>query len=632
MKLSWRHLLVIPGLYLAFAILPPLFANNFVFRDHVARKISKALRCRAEVVDFKLSSWTGRFKIDIPALDLYEAKGDGKAIMCLDYIHFEMWPHQIFSPFFGMEKGSIRTMEWVRARERVKTFLSAVPYLNVSELQFWEDESRPAYFQRIRFDAKKKNGCLNFNISCDVDCPALSESALTTRGRYEPSSKTLFLDSLSFTGHKRSAAKTILDGRIVEDVSDVPFTLDCDCIVDKDKIELNGISFMADKFLSTGSILKSKDGLTFLLNGSGNFTKELAQLCGLQRRVSHFDSLDCRLEGNPDESGKLLTKGSLTFDKGQLLGVDLEGARLYFMAQNDRITSLSLTSGFWHGSAVVNSRERQLAKGSALLETKIDLGDLSMSDMLEHFKCSGRMPGGVCSLKADLVLTNGSLAALLDGGEDTLKSLHGKGKVSANNVNLSYFAGSDWQGGKAPLLLQRLLGAGATIAKAKEELPFLQQIMQSLGKEKLRNYSASFTIKNGSIQSPATTLNGNMGEINASGSCSLLGEIDYRLKLKLNKSLSSQYSKQPLASLFLNNNGTIEIPIKMTGSISSPKATLDLSPEKKALFEDRVLQLVTDFYNDKLSSAAKRFLGESESGDIMQKIESSVKELLKKLL
>ena len=308
MRFSWRYLLVIPGLYLAFAILPPLFANNFVFRDHVARKISKACGCRADVVDLKLSSWTGRFKVDIPALDLYEAKSDGKAVMCLDYIHFEMWPHQIFSPFFGMEKGSVRTMEWVRARERVKTFLSAVPYLNVSELQFWEDESRPAYFQRIRFDAKKKNGCLNFNVSCDVDCPALSESALTTRGRYDRSSKTLFLDSLSFTGHKRSAAKTILDGRIVEDVSDVPFTLDCDCIIDREKVELNGISFMADRFLSTGSILKTRDGLTFLLNGSGNFTKELAQLCGLQHRVSHFDSLDCRLEGNPNESGKLLTR------------------------------------------------------------------------------------------------------------------------------------------------------------------------------------------------------------------------------------------------------------------------------------------------------------------------------------
>ncbi|MBR6461573.1 hypothetical protein IKS73_00325, partial [bacterium] len=209
MKFSWRYLLVIPGLYLAFAILPPLIANNFIFRDHAARKISKALNCRADVVDLKLSSWTGRFKVDIPALDLYEAKGDGKAIMSLDYIHFEMWPHQIFSPMFGMEKGSIRTMEWVRARERIKTLLSAVPYFNVNEFQFWEDEGRPAYFQRIRFDARKKSGCLNFNFNCDVDCPALSESSLTSRGRYHYSSGTLFLDSLSFTGHKRSAAKTI---------------------------------------------------------------------------------------------------------------------------------------------------------------------------------------------------------------------------------------------------------------------------------------------------------------------------------------------------------------------------------------------------------------------------------------
>lgn len=631
MRFSWRHLLVIPGLYLAFAILPPLVANNFVFRDHVARKISKACGLRADVVDFKLSSWTLRFKVDIPALDLYEAKEGGKAVMSLDYIHFEMWPHQIFSPFFGMEKGSIRTMEWVRARERVKTFLSAVPYLNVSELQFWEDESRPAYFQRIRFDAKKKKGCLNFNVSCDVDCPALSESTLVSRGRYDRAQKTLFLDNLSFSGHKRSAAKTIIEGRIVEDVSDVPFTLDCDCIIDTEKIELNSISFMADRFLSTGSILKTKDGLTFLLNGSGNFTRELAQLCGLQRRVSHFDALDCRLEGKPCENGKLLTEGELSFKKGRLTGIELEGANLCFKALNDHLSSLSLTSSFWQGKATINSRERSLENGSSLLETHIDLADVSMSDMLLHFKCSGKMPGGVCSLSSDLFLTNGSLAALFDGGEETLEKIYGKGRISAKNVNLSYFTDRDWQEGKVPVVLQRLLGAGATIAKAKEELPFLQQIMQSLGKEKLRNYSASFTIKEGRIISPATSLNGNMGEIKAMGSCSLMGEMDYKLQLRLNKTLSDQYAKQPLASLFIKD-GAIEIPIKLTGSIRSPKATLDLSDEKKALFEDRVLQLVTDFYNDKLGSAAKRFLGENESGDLMQKIESSVKELLKKLL
>ena len=631
MKFSWRYLLVIPGLYLAFALLPPLIANNFIFRDHAARKISKALNCRADVVDLKLSSWTGRFKVDIPALDLYEARGDGKAIMSLDYIHFEMWPHQIFSPFFGMEKGSIRTMELVRARERIKTFLSTVPYLNAGELQFWEDESRPAYFQRIRFDARKKSGCLTFNFNCDVDCPALSESSLTSRGRYDYSSGTLFLDSLSFTGHKRSAAKTIKDGRIVEDVSDVPFTLDCDCIIEKDKIELNGISFMADRFLSTGSILKTKNGLAFLLNGSGNFTKELAQLCGLQHRVSNFDDLDCRPEGKPGDLGELLTTGDLAFKKGRLLGVELEGAKLYFKAVNDQLKSLSLTSGFWQGKATINSRERALKSGPSLLETRIDLTDVSMSDMLEHFKCSGKMPGGLCSLTADLSLTNGTLASLIDGGEETLRKLYGKGKISARNVNLSYFTERDWQEGKAPLLLQRLLGAGATIAQAKEELPFLQQIMQSLGKEKLRNYAASFTIKDGRIISPATTLNGNMGEIKAQGSCALTGEMDYKLQLKLNKNLSAKYINQPLASLFITD-GAIEIPIKLTGSVRSPKAALDLTEEKKALFEDRVLQLVTDFYNDKLGSAARKFLGEDESGDIMQKIESSVKELLKKLL
>ena len=60
--------------------------------------------------------------------------------------------------------------------------------------------------------------------------------------------------------------------------------------------------------------------------------------------------------------------------------------------------------------------------------------------------------------------------------------------------------------------------------------------MQSLGKEKLRNYSASFTIKDGRIISPAATLSGNMGEIKAQGSCALTGEMDLkRVRLLLPK-------------------------------------------------------------------------------------------------
>ena len=623
--------MIIPALYILYALLPPIFTNNFIFQDHLARKISKVSGTRAEVVGFSLSSWTGRFKIEIPALDLYEPKENGKIIMSADHIKCEMWPWQIISPFFALNKGSIRIVEWCRAGENIKLALRNLPYLSLEKWPLWEDESRSANFQRIRFEIQKEQGALSFAFTSNVDCPNLSESELASKGKYYPSSKVLIFNDLQFSGRSRSVCRSIKDGKIVEDAYDVPFVLTCDLALESDKTEIKNISFLADRFLSTGKITKTKDEFSFLLNGSGDFSPELAQLCGLTHRVSYFKGLDCQVKGSAKADQKLKTEGEASFKEGQLTGLSLENAKLNFSAFNDHLSSLDLTSAFWQGAIALKAKEAKIPNGQTLLKTTFEVKDASASDMLEYFKCKGKMPGGTISLYSEVFLTNGTLTAILSSGEETLRSLYGSGKITASNVDLSYFAKKDFLSGQAPLLLQRVLGSGATLASAKEKLPFLQQIMQTLSKEKLKNYSASFKIKDGAIISPVTKLTGSIGQIEASGKCYLNGEIEYRMKLCVNQTLSSKYSKQPLASLFMENS-QIVLPIKMQGDISEPKISLDLSEDKKALFEDRVLQLVTDFYNDKLRGTAGRFLGEGETGDLMQKIEDNVKELLKKLL
>ncbi|MBR5624005.1 hypothetical protein IKW72_03225 [bacterium] len=622
---------LIPVCYILYALLPPLFANNFIFQDHLARKISKATGKRAEVVGFSLSSWTGPFKIEITALDLYETKDNGKMVVSLDHLKCKMLPWQILPPFFALREGNIRVLEWCRAGENIKKALRSLPYFPLEKWPLWEDESRSAEFHSVRFDLKKEQGALLFSFTSDVDCPNLSESELSSRGRFYPASKVLLLNELKFSGRSRSLCRSIKDGKIVEDAYDIPFVLTCDLELEKDRTEIKNISFLADRFLSTGRISRSAEEFSFLLNGTGYFSQELAQLCGLNRRVSYFKELDCQVKGSAAPGQKLKTEGEGRFKEGQITGLSLENAQLTFSALDDRLTSLDLSSSFWQGVVNLKAKESKIGKENTLLKASFEIKEASASDMLEYFKCRGRMPGGTISLYSEVFLTNGTLTAILSNGEETLRSLYGSGKISASNVDLAYFAKDDFLNGSAPLVLQRVLGSGATLASAKEKLPFLQQIMQSLSKEKLKNYSASFRIKDGAIISPVTKLNGALGQMEASGRCQLSGEVDYSLKLILNQALSSKYAKQPLASLFLEN-GLIVLPIKMQGDLREPKISLDLSEEKKGLFEDRVLQLVTEFYNDKLRGAAGRFLGEGESGDLMQKIEDSVKELLKKLL
>ena len=623
---------VLAALTLLFFLLPPLITSNFLFRDYLERQIGQATGCRVEIASLSVSSWTGRFKIVIPTLDCYEANESGKPLASLDFVRCEMYPWQIIPPLFGLHNGTIRDFAISRSGERLKTFLKRFPYLDLETFPVWEDESRDAYLRRLSFSLEKHGKNLRFSAHCDVECPALTDAFIIFDGSFSPSQKTLQLSNFLFQGRRHTKTRTIKSARIVEETTDIPFSLAGTASFEKDETKLSKLRFEADQLFSEGELFIKLGDVNFSFKGDGDFTQNLAALCGLTHRVSRFNKLSYQVEGKGIAKNKTLeTNGNLAFKDGVMLGVALTNAVLNFSAQNDHLTALVMTSSFWRGNGVIKAKETETEDQQKLLKTSLFLERLALSDLLEYFRCRAKMPGGTLSLEADLFLTNGTLTACLEGGDEVIRSLYGSGTLSAHNVNLGYFTQNDWFSGEAPKLLQRLLGTGAALSNAKEELPFLQQIMQSLGKEKLRNYTAVFMIRDGALQTPATTLGGNLGEISASGECSLLGELDYKLDLKLNEKISAQYARQPLASMFFKGSNIV-IPIKLKGSLLDPKATLNLTPEQRVEFEERTLKLVTDFYNDKLKSTAARLLPESEMENVMEKIEHSVKELLKKLL
>lgn len=615
-----------------FFLLPPLITGNFLFRDYLEGRLTEVTGLRAEIQSISVSSWSGRFRISIPALDFFEPGENGRPVTTLDNVRCEMYPWQIISPLFGLQNGTVRDLQICSSGKQLRALLARFPYMDLDALPVWEDESRDASLRRINFQIKRREGGLGFSLRTDVECPALNDAFFLTDGLFVPGSGRLELESLLFQGLRHTVRRAVKDGRIAEVVTDIPFSLSCDAVLGRDLALLRNISFEADRLRLEGSLDMKGEDLRFDLESRGDFTEKLAALCSLDRRVSRFNSLKGRVEGKGDAGKRLLlTEGRLAFKDGFMLGVALTNAALTFSARNDHLTALDMQTGFWQGKALVKALESRTGDGQRLLKADFKLENLAMASLLEHFRYKVKMPQGRLSLDTELYLTNGTLSAFLSQGEETLSRLYGTGSVKAENVNLAGFTGADFQEGEVPLLLRRILGTGATIAAAKEEVPFLQQIMQALEKEKLRNYSASFNIREGAIRTPATVLSGNIGEVLASGECSLTGDISYKISLKLNEKLSEHYAKQPLASMFMQGRN-ITIPIKLGGDLARPKATLDLTEEQRAEFEERTLKLVTDFYQDKIKSTAARFLDKEEMGDVMQRIESSVKDLLKKLL
>ncbi len=224
-------------------------------------------------------------------------------------------------------------------------------------------------------------------------------------------------------------------------------------------------------------------------------------------------------------------------------------------------------------------------------------------------------------------IANTGISDLFSDSSRLIQNMSGQGDISLSNCYLGYFASDRWQmSQKIPTLLKNYLSLSANLTGAGSSMPLIKELMKEINLKMPREITTSLELKNGSFNTREIYARTPLGTLHGKGSCAAEGDLDYTMKLTLAEPLKEKYGDNPLLEFFTNND-QILFPMKLTGTLSHPKVDLDLTDDQRAEFEERAIEVITEFVQRKLA----RERGEEGSRIDTHQLEKTIRSLIRKL-
>jgi len=176
--------------------------------------------------------------------------------------------------------------------------------------------------------------------------------------------------------------------------------------------------------------------------------------------------------------------------------------------------------------------------------------------------------------------------------------------------------------------VRRFLNLVANMTGAPLSLPILNKLIKQFEINKPRTVFAKLQIRNGNLTAPEIKAETTVGTLLAAGTCSESGALNYHIEIVLNEDIIKKYGSHPLLSMFLKDN-TLELPVLLTGSLDQPDVQLNLSPEQRIVFEERLTGIVMEYIEDKLLKKEEKAEVSEEN---MDSIKKTVQGLIKRFL
>ena len=240
---------------------------------------------------------------------------------------------------------------------------------------------------------------------------------------------------------------------------------------------------------------------------------------------------------------------------------------------------LKMYQGNVSGNATFNVAKDVPKSNINLIVNKVESGPL-LRDVLEKDILEGVM-------QADVTLT-------MAGTDPAVfkKTLNGKGEFLFNDGAIK---GIDLAG------MVRNVQAGFGLAEKSEQKP----------KTDFAELKAPFTITNGVVNTPETSLKSPLLRVMANGTADLVKEtLDFRVEPKIVGTIKGQGDETQLSGIM--------VPVLVTGSFSSPKFRPDLSSLAKQQLQEKVLE----------SEKVKKILEKEELKDLQEKTKGLLKGIL----
>ncbi len=610
----------------------PIVANTGIMKEHLESILSKRLNVKVETGKVSFSNWGKFIKINANSVNLLDAEDDS-FIAYMDGIHFELSPLYVLFGEEYLKHIKINRLDIELPAVSIQKFMFSKGYLSrtfyKSSLKFKDDSMS---FQNIDIKVKPIDSKLQIAATGDCEIPFFKDAAFEFSGIYNSVKDHLDIDCFHLWGNRIIDKREFISNTIVRSVLETPVRVDISGEITKEYVDLPDIHLMLDLCQGIAAFKKSKSGLSFNININNQDFPNVGRLFKTRSRNEQLRGVNFQLRAHTSKENQLISKGSLTAEKGTLRGVPFESASLDFVAVNDRITALESSARFWNGYGYINLLEevRRSAKGSRKnLVGEIYSSGIDLNDCLSSMVRVPALTGGGLTLKLDFDFENLGIGEFLTKKLPEFNFEHATGMIILSNAYLSHFSDQEWQSSpEIPGLVKDYLGIAGNITESSVSIPLLNKFIKKLSLNKPRTLKTSVIIENGKLSTPEVFADTPVGELIAKGSFGSNDVMNYKIQLRLNKNISDEYYDNPILSMFRKDK-IIELPIILSGELSRPDVKLNLNEEEQKEFEKRLTDIIAERLTKSMKKRDPDFV---ESDNIKERIKKTIRSVIKRLL
>ena len=620
------------SLFILWIILPSIIANTPLITKPIERNLSKKFNAKVNVQKVKISNWTLIPKLKISSIDFYE-KNTNLFIAFVDNVSMQVSPFSLLTGNIKTKKITVSRIDvelpsLIIQRQLLKHNYILKPVLDDSLNKIDQFMS----FVNCVITINDSNGWNIINVNSDCEMPFMSEAGISVRYAANPVKDIIKIQEFRASGIRSIERLDFRRDKAALYTLDLPIDIYFTGIIKSNNINISPIKITLETSVINASYNKNSTGTFFNINATDQNFNRIERLFKTRTKNNELVDVSFQLNSHASTvSKKMLTDCSVQIKKGIFRNVPFENYSMSFNLINDKINSFDSSVNVWSGKLHLNLLN-QMGDENATNDTLIGHISATRGDLNACLGELSNIParaGGEFYFNIDFDVNNMGVAEFIYNKLAQLDFNQGTGEICLSNAYLKYFTGERWQSTREiPKIVRRFLNLAANMTGAPLSLPILNKLIKQFEINKPRTVFAKLQIKNGNLTAPEIKAETTVGTLFANGTCSEAGVLNYHLKIDLNEDIIKKYGDHPLLSMFLKDN-TLELPVLLTGSLDQPDVQLNLSPEQRALFEERLTNIVMEYIEGKL-------LNKEEKADVseenMESIKKTVNGLIKRFL
>ncbi|MCK5851772.1 hypothetical protein KAH27_01975 [bacterium] len=617
--------------FVLWIILPSIIANTSLVTKPIESKLSNFFNAKVTVQKIKISNWTLTPKLKISSIDFYE-KNTNLFIAFVDNVSMNLSP-------FSLLAGNIKTKEitvsridvelpsLIIQRQLLKHNYILKPFLDESINKI--DQYMSFVNCVIKINESNKWNMVNVNSECEM--PFISEAGISFNYTASPENDIIKIHEFHASGIRSIERLDFRKDKAAFYTLDLPIDIYFTGTVKSNNINISPIKLTLETSVINAAYNKNSTGSFLNINAADQNFNRIERLFKTRTQNNKLVDVSFQLNSHVSSaSEKMLTDCSVQIKNGVFRNVPFKNYSMSFNLINDKINRFESSVNAWSGNLHLNLLNK--TAGNSTNNTLVGHISATRGDLnacLSELSSIPARAGGEFNFNIDFDVNNIGIAEFIYNKLAQLDFNQGSGEICLSNAYLKYFAGERWQSTREiPKIVRRFLNLAANMTGAPLSLPILNKLIKQFKMNTPRTVFAKLQIKNGNLTAPEIKAETSVGTLFANGTCSDAGALNYNLKIDLNEDIIKKYGDHPLLSMFLNDN-TLELPVLLTGSLDQPDVQLNLSPEQRALFEERLTDIVMEYIEDKL-------LKEEDKADVseenLESIQKTVNGLIKRFL